>query len=82
MAGDVPVWPQHAFASPASTSRRSARRPGPVRGDDEAAGLDERIALLRPQLIRLDADILCLQEVDGQRSRKARRPGRPGAAAA
>ncbi|MFO1152590.1 MAG: endonuclease/exonuclease/phosphatase family protein [Rhodospirillales bacterium] len=33
----------------------------------ESVGLDERIALLRPQLIRLDADILCLQEVDGQR---------------
>jgi endonuclease/exonuclease/phosphatase family metal-dependent hydrolase len=28
--------------------------------------LDERIALLRPQLIRLNADILCLQEVNGQ----------------
>lgn len=34
---------------------------------DEGAGLAERIALLRPQLIRLDADILCLQEIDGQR---------------
>ena len=28
--------------------------------------LDERIALLRPQLLRLAADILCLQEVNGQ----------------
>ena len=28
--------------------------------------LDERIALMQPQLIRLDADILCLQEVNGQ----------------
>lgn len=28
--------------------------------------LDERIALMRPQLIRLNADILCLQEVHGQ----------------
>lgn len=28
--------------------------------------LDERIALMRPQLLRLDADILCLQEVNGQ----------------
>lgn len=28
--------------------------------------LDERIALMRPQLVRLRADILCLQEVNGQ----------------
>lgn len=28
--------------------------------------LNERIALLRPQLLRLAADILCLQEVNGQ----------------
>ncbi len=28
--------------------------------------LDERIALLRPQLLRLAADVLCLQEVNGQ----------------
>jgi endonuclease/exonuclease/phosphatase family metal-dependent hydrolase len=28
--------------------------------------LDERIALMRPQLLRLNADILCLQEVNGQ----------------
>ena len=28
--------------------------------------LKDRIAILRPQLIRLRADILCLQEVDGQ----------------
>ncbi len=28
--------------------------------------LSERIALLRPQLLRLSADILCLQEVNGQ----------------
>ena len=28
--------------------------------------LDERIALMRPQLVRLNADILCLQEVNGQ----------------
>ncbi|MCS7266813.1 MAG: endonuclease/exonuclease/phosphatase family protein [Geminicoccaceae bacterium] len=31
------------------------------------AGLAERIAVLRPQLLRLDADILCLQEVHGAR---------------
>jgi endonuclease/exonuclease/phosphatase family metal-dependent hydrolase len=28
--------------------------------------LDERIGLMRPQLLRLNADILCLQEVNGQ----------------
>jgi len=28
--------------------------------------LDERIAIMKPQLIRLNADILCLQEVHGQ----------------
>jgi endonuclease/exonuclease/phosphatase family metal-dependent hydrolase len=31
-----------------------------------AAPLAERIAVLRPQLVRLDADILCLQEIDPQ----------------
>lgn len=36
--------------------------------DDSAASVDfaARIAVLRPQLLRLDADILCLQEVNGQ----------------
>ena len=37
--------------------------------DDKADGkptLNERIALMRPQLLRLRADILCLQEVNGQ----------------
>jgi endonuclease/exonuclease/phosphatase family metal-dependent hydrolase len=29
--------------------------------------LDERIAVLRPQLLRLEADIVCLQEVNGQK---------------
>lgn len=28
--------------------------------------LDERIPIMRPQLVRLNADILCLQEVCGQ----------------
>ncbi len=28
--------------------------------------LEERIAVMRPQLVRLNADILCLQEVNGQ----------------
>ena len=32
----------------------------------EKPTLDERIALMRPQLLRLNADILCLQEVNGQ----------------
>lgn len=34
---------------------------------DADASLEERAALLRPQLIRLRADLLCLQEVDSQR---------------
>lgn len=32
--------------------------------------LNERIAVLRPQLIRLRADVLCLQEVNGQDHRR------------
>ncbi len=37
-------------------------------GDDrtEGAPLDERIAVLRPQLRRLNADILCLQEINAR----------------
>ncbi len=35
--------------------------------------LHERICLLRPQLMRLRADVLCLQEVDGQRRGTGRR---------
>jgi endonuclease/exonuclease/phosphatase family metal-dependent hydrolase len=38
----------------------------------EKPTLNERIALMCPQLLRLDADILCLQEVNGQES-----PGQP-----
>lgn len=34
--------------------------------------LDERIAVMRPQLVRLNADIVCLQEVNGQEE-----PGEP-----
>ena len=34
--------------------------------------LQERIAVLRPQFLRLNADILCLQEVNGQEQ-----PGQP-----
>lgn len=36
--------------------------------------MDERIALMRPQIIRLGADICCFQEVHGQE-----RPGQPRA---
>ena len=40
--------------------------------------LEARIAVLRPQLLRLKADILCLQEVDGQPHDVKRAPRRPG----
>ncbi len=43
--------------------------------DDEATlapAFGERIAVLRPQLQRLDADVLCLQEVNAQRDRKGK----------
>lgn len=33
---------------------------------DQRPTLKERISLMRPQLLRLNADILCLQEVNGQ----------------
>ena len=33
------------------------------------ASLEERVRLLRPQLLRLRADVLCLQEVDSERPR-------------
>jgi endonuclease/exonuclease/phosphatase family metal-dependent hydrolase len=46
--------------------------------DETAAGarpsLAERIALMKPQINRLDADIICFQEVNGQK-----RPGQPRA---
>lgn len=34
---------------------------------DLEPAFERRIAVLRPQLLRLDADVLCLQEVNGQR---------------
>ncbi len=34
---------------------------------DQRPSLSQRIALMRPQLLRVDADILCLQEVNGQK---------------
>ena len=40
-------------------------------GEDEPT-LEQRIELMRPQLLRLEADILCLQEVNGQGERGAR----------
>jgi len=40
----------------------------------ERPSLDERIALMRPQIVRLRADICCFQEVHGQE-----RPGQPRA---
>ena len=33
---------------------------------EEGLGIEERVRILRPQLVRLEADILCLQEVNGQ----------------
>jgi len=39
---------------------------------EQTPSLDERITIMKPQLIRLDADILCLQEVHGQET-----PGEP-----
>jgi endonuclease/exonuclease/phosphatase family metal-dependent hydrolase len=41
-------------------------------GPGERPSLAERVALMRPQLTRLRADIVCFQEVHGQE-----RPGRP-----
>jgi endonuclease/exonuclease/phosphatase family metal-dependent hydrolase len=40
----------------------------------EGASFEERAAVLRPQLERLKADILCLQEVDATKVGTARRP--------
>lgn len=39
---------------------------------DDGAPLAARCEILRPQLVRLEADILCLQEVNGQHQRGAR----------
>ncbi|MFC4943819.1 endonuclease/exonuclease/phosphatase family protein [Pseudonocardia sp. GCM10023141] len=43
-------------------------------GDGERPSLDERIVLMRPQIVRLRADVACFQEVNGQE-----RPGQPRA---
>ncbi|MBF0392047.1 MAG: endonuclease/exonuclease/phosphatase family protein [Alphaproteobacteria bacterium] len=37
---------------------------------DGAAGLDDRLAVLRPQFERMRADVLCLQEVGGSAERR------------
>lgn len=37
-----------------------------------APPLDARVAVLRPRLVGMAADVLCLQEIDGQRSLKGR----------
>jgi endonuclease/exonuclease/phosphatase family metal-dependent hydrolase len=42
-------------------------------GSDAAVAIEDRIPVLRPQLERLRADILCLQEINGQHT-----PGTPG----
>lgn len=38
--------------------------------DDDADRLRQRLAILRPQLQRVDADVLCLQEIDAARPQK------------
>ncbi|MHA1536712.1 MAG: endonuclease/exonuclease/phosphatase family protein [Alphaproteobacteria bacterium] len=40
--------------------------PKPGHPNEHRASLEERCAVLRPQLERLEADILCLQEINGQ----------------
>jgi len=40
---------------------------------DRLPSLEDRIPVLRPQLVRLDADVLCLQEICGQRDRGRKR---------
>lgn len=41
--------------------------------DVEPSALEERIQILQPQLRRLKADIVCLQEINGQRSKEGSR---------
>jgi len=41
---------------------------------DERPSLAERVGLMKPQIVRLRADIACFQEVNGQE-----RPGQPRA---
>lgn len=44
-------------------------------GPDAAVSLDERVAILRPQIERLEADILCLQEIQGDPAPKGKPHG-------
>lgn len=39
----------------------------------QTPSLQDRIAVLRPQLLRIDADVLCLQEVNAQKSTSGQR---------
>jgi len=57
---------------PAAQSLRIATFNVENLGDHPGRGatLEERIRLLRPQILRLRADILCLQEIDSQRRTK------------
>ncbi len=41
--------------------------------DEGDPALEDRIELMRPQLLRLEADVLCLQEVHSQEKRGQRR---------
>lgn len=41
-------------------------------GGERGPTLEERIGLMRPRLLRLEADVLCLQEVNGQGDRGGR----------
>jgi endonuclease/exonuclease/phosphatase family metal-dependent hydrolase len=41
---------------------------------NRGAPLEERIAILRPQLERLNADVICLQEINAAKSEGVRRP--------
>lgn len=40
---------------------------------DDGPDLEERIAMMRPQFVRIDADVLCLQEVNSQEDRDGSR---------
>ncbi len=44
-------------------------------GNDEGAAFEDRITVLRPQLERINADVLCLQEANGERAQKGAERG-------
>lgn len=54
----------------ATFNLENLRQPDPE--DDQAPSLSERFRVLRPRLRRLEADVLCLQEVFAQESRSGR----------